>query len=120
MTSLTTSSNRDMCAPRWSGPSSTKQSSLASYSSAPMRMTFSTLVTPTRDSDSRTEGSDACTSGELCVVASVSLERLGLEDVHEPDLPVGALDAGLDQPEAVQVAQPEPVQALGLGPADIA
>ena len=27
-----------------------------------MRMTFSTLVTPTRDSDTRTAGTDACTS----------------------------------------------------------
>src|SRR5919109_5429954 len=28
-----------------------------------MRMTFSTFVTPARDSDTRTAGADACTSG---------------------------------------------------------
>ena len=53
--SLTTSSKRDMCAPFWRGPRSTKQSSLAENSrSVPpdaMRMTFSTFVTPTRESE---------------------------------------------------------------------
>ena len=53
--SLTTSSKRDMCAPFWRGPRSTKHSSLrAEELLAPVgaiRMTFSTPVTPTRESD---------------------------------------------------------------------
>ena len=52
---MTTSSKRDMCAPFWRGPRSTKQSSFAQYKRsvpfAPIRMTFSTFVTPTRDSE---------------------------------------------------------------------
>ena len=32
-----------------------------------MRMTFSTLVTPTRDSDTRTAGADACTSPSIAI-----------------------------------------------------
>ena len=64
--SLTTSSKRLMCAPFWCGPRSTKQSSRAEYScSAPlawMRMTFSTLVTPTRESESERVGARFWTS----------------------------------------------------------
>ena len=65
--SLTTSSKRDMCAPFCCGPRSTKHSSLAwkscSAPGAPMRMTFSTPVTPTRDSESLIEGVRFWTSG---------------------------------------------------------
>jgi hypothetical protein len=64
---LMTSSKRDMCTPRRVGPSSTKHSSRAENScgerrSTPMWMTFSTPVSPTRDSDMRTDGSAAWTS----------------------------------------------------------
>jgi hypothetical protein len=64
----------------------------------------------------------------LAAFASVSLERLRqqaslvrsvLEEVNDADGGIGALDAGLDQRELLGVAEPELVQALGLGPADI-
>ena len=54
--SLTTSSKRDMCAPFWSRPRSTKQSSRAKNSSSRMRTTFSTPVTPTRESPTAIAG----------------------------------------------------------------
>src|SRR5205085_2151578 len=65
----------------------------------------------------------------LFAFAAVSLERLRqqagllgpvLEDVNETDRRIGALDAGLDQPELLGIAKPELVEPLGLGPADIA
>ena len=64
MTSLTTSSKRDMCAPFCFGPRSTKHSSLAENSSGrpslpAMRMIFSTPVTPTRESETWTVGAEA-------------------------------------------------------------
>src|SRR3954470_18675060 len=71
--SLTTSSKRDMCAPFCLGPRSTKHSRRAEKScgrpSAPaIWMTFSTPVTPTRESETWTVGRDAWTSGwELSV-----------------------------------------------------
>src|SRR6476646_1745179 len=68
MTSLTTSSKRDMCAPFCFGPRSTKHSRFAEKSCgwpspAAMRITFSTPVMPTRESDTWTVGDDAWTSG---------------------------------------------------------
>jgi hypothetical protein len=60
--SLTTSSKRDMCAPFWSRLRSTKQSRRAKNSSSRMRTTFSTPVTPTRESPTRTPGGRAWTS----------------------------------------------------------
>ena len=64
--SLTTSSNRDMCAPFWSRPSSTTHSNRAENScSEPfcrIRITFSTPVTPTRERLSWTAGRRAWTS----------------------------------------------------------
>ena len=67
MTSLTTSSKRDMCAPFCFGPRSTKHSRRAEYSCSapggPTRMTFSTFVTPTRESDTWTVGQRSWTSG---------------------------------------------------------
>ena len=60
--SLTTSSKRDMCAPFWSRLRSTKQSSRAKNSSSRMRTTFSTPVTPTRESPTGTAGARAWTS----------------------------------------------------------
>src|SRR3954451_13292124 len=66
--SLTTSSKRLICAPFWCGPRSTKQSRRAEKScSAPlarMRMTFSTLVTPTRESERDSVGAWLWTSSK--------------------------------------------------------
>ena len=63
-----TSSKRLMCAPFWCGPRSTKQSRRAEYSCsvplAAIRMTFSTLVTPTRESDSESVGARFWTSSK--------------------------------------------------------
>ena len=42
-----------------------------------------------------------------------------LEDVNDADGGIGALDAGLDQLEVPGVTEPELVEPLGLGPADI-
>src|SRR5215211_5500293 len=71
--SLTTSSKRDMCAPFWRGPRSTKQSSLAEYSvcvsPASMRITFSTLVTPTRESETCSVGTWFWTSSTETAMA---------------------------------------------------
>src|SRR3954453_1747801 len=62
-------------------------------------------------------------------IVSVAFERLGqqasvvrseLEYVHDAEGGIRALDAGLDQLETLGVAEPELVEALGLGPADIA
>src|SRR3954454_3483973 len=68
MASLTTSSKRLICAPFWCGPRSTKQSRRAEKScSAPlarMRMTFSTFVTPTRESDRDSVGAWLWTSSK--------------------------------------------------------
>src|ERR1039458_7519761 len=75
--SLTTSSKRDMCAPFWSEPRSTKQSMRARNSSSWMRTTFSTPVTPTRESPTGTEGGRAWTSSpSLCVVEGESICRV--------------------------------------------
>jgi hypothetical protein len=61
--------------------------------------------------------------------ASVPLERLRqqaslvrpvLEEVNDADGGIGALHAGLDQPEVPGVAEPELVKPLGLGPAGYA
>ena len=41
------------------------------------------------------------------------------EDVYEAEGGIGALHAGLDQREVLGVAEPEFVEPLGLGPADI-
>ena len=64
--SLTTSSKRDMCAPFCCGPRSTKQSSRAEYSCsvpfARIRITFSTFVTPTRESETCSVGTCDWTS----------------------------------------------------------
>src|ERR671917_2025556 len=62
--SLTTSSKRLMCAPFWCGPRSTKQSRRAENRSFPIRMTFSTLVTPTRERDRESVGTRLWTSSK--------------------------------------------------------
>ena len=49
-----------------------------------------------------------------------SLVRPVLEHVNDADCGIRALDAGLDQCEVLGVAEPELVEPLGLGTADIA
>ena len=81
MASLTTSSKRDMCAPFCSWLRSTKHSSRAKYSSSRIRTTFSTPVTPTRESPTGTLGVRDCTSSaaprrrELASVDPVTCTR---------------------------------------------
>ena len=67
--------------------------------------------------------------GRSTFLAAVSLKRLRqqasplrpvLEDVNEADGGIGALDAGLDQRELLGITEPELVEPLSLGPADIA
>src|SRR5215216_2920947 len=74
--------------------------------------------------------SRSCSASRAPASASfVALERLGqqastprpvLEDVDDAHGGVRAFDAGLDQGELFGVAEPELVEPLGLGPADIA
>jgi len=49
-----------------------------------------------------------------------SLSRSALEDVNEADGGIRALDAGLDQRDLLGIAEPELVEPLGLGSADVA
>ena len=91
MTSLTTSSKRDMCAPFCWGPRSTKHSRRAEKScSSPfwrMRTIFSISVTPTRDRLTRRFGVCAWTS------VSRALRLCGMRPAYRADLPNPALAA---------------------------
>src|SRR5277367_7200659 len=73
-----------MCAPFWLRLRSTKQSSRARNSSSRIRTTFSTPLTPTRDSPTCTPGRRACTSSpgspvrdsvEIARVARTAVKR---------------------------------------------
>src|SRR5258708_7550830 len=70
--SLTTSSKRDMCAPFCWWERSTKQSSCAKYRSSPIRTTFSTPVTPTRERPTRMPGVRAWTSSPVPIVGDIA------------------------------------------------
>src|SRR5918997_4790636 len=73
---------------------------------------------PVRTASSRSSGSLVSVSLEwLC--QEMSLLRPVLEDVHDADGRVGALDAGLDQRELLGIAEPELIEPVGLRPADI-
>src|SRR3954451_4255268 len=109
--SLTTSSKRLMCAPFWCGPRSTKQSSRAEYSCsdplAAIRMTFSTFVTPTRESESESVGTRFWTSSSDRVMTS----RLG------DGVPAGRMTQGFAKDkvciacykaETAQTSSPDP------------
>src|SRR3954470_13558685 len=82
--SLTTSSKRLICAPFWCGPRPTKQYRRAENSCsdplARIRMTFSTLVTPTRERERESVGTRLWTSSKdrvmtLSVVQGAELDE---------------------------------------------
>ena len=69
------SGKRDMWAPFWSASRSTKHSisaaTSASWPACCIRTAFSTPVTPTRDSPSRTSGAEACRSGVVSTLSAI-------------------------------------------------